>query len=160
MVGLKNGHIHKNLTKNGEPQRYSWWTQKTKKKSIIKHVGFLTSHNGSSQMFWLSHSLMILNEEKGSSKWFKTVESNGECRHTKSERNWSIHISMLESISVFMTEVSTESLFPLTESCKTTLLWFPSNKHVLIYGSEPNLIQTNWKLCKKMTADVLVLSYV
>ena len=32
MVGLKNGHIGKNLTQNGEPQRYSWGTQKKKKK--------------------------------------------------------------------------------------------------------------------------------
>ena len=29
MVGLKkNGYIRKNLTQNGEPQRYSWGTQK------------------------------------------------------------------------------------------------------------------------------------
>ena len=28
MVGLKNGHIRKSLTKNGEPQRYSWGTKK------------------------------------------------------------------------------------------------------------------------------------
>ena len=28
----KKGHIHKNLTQNGEPQRYSWGTQKKKKK--------------------------------------------------------------------------------------------------------------------------------
>ena len=26
MVGLKNGHIRKNLTQSGEPQRYSWGT--------------------------------------------------------------------------------------------------------------------------------------
>ena len=31
MVGFKNGHIRKNLTQNGEPQRYSWGTQKKKK---------------------------------------------------------------------------------------------------------------------------------
>ena len=32
-VGVKrNGHIRKNLTQNGEPQRYSWGTQKKKKK--------------------------------------------------------------------------------------------------------------------------------
>ena len=30
MVGLKNGHIRKNLTQNGEPQRHSWGTQKKK----------------------------------------------------------------------------------------------------------------------------------
>ena len=34
MVGLKNSHIHKNLTHNGEPQRYSWGTQKKKKKRV------------------------------------------------------------------------------------------------------------------------------
>ena len=32
MVGLKNGHIRKNLTQSGEPQRYSWGTPKKKKK--------------------------------------------------------------------------------------------------------------------------------
>ena len=32
MVELKNGHIRKNLTKDGEPQRSSWGTQKKKKK--------------------------------------------------------------------------------------------------------------------------------
>ena len=31
MVGLKNGHIHQHLTLNGEPQRYSWGTQKKNK---------------------------------------------------------------------------------------------------------------------------------
>ena len=30
MVGLENGHIHKNLTQNGEPQGYSWGRQKKK----------------------------------------------------------------------------------------------------------------------------------
>ena len=34
MVGLGNGHIHKNLTKNGEPQRLSWGMQKKKKKKV------------------------------------------------------------------------------------------------------------------------------
>ena len=28
MVGLRNDHIRKNLTPNGEPQRYSWETEK------------------------------------------------------------------------------------------------------------------------------------
>ena len=28
----KNGHIRKNLSQNGEPQRYSWGRQKKKKK--------------------------------------------------------------------------------------------------------------------------------
>ena len=32
MVGLKNGHIRKRLTPNGELQRYSWGKQKKKKK--------------------------------------------------------------------------------------------------------------------------------
>ena len=33
---IKNGHIRKNLTQNGEPQRYSWETQK-KKKSWLQY---------------------------------------------------------------------------------------------------------------------------
>ena len=32
MVGLKNGHICKNLTKNGEPQRYSWEHRKRRRR--------------------------------------------------------------------------------------------------------------------------------
>ena len=32
---IKNGHIRKNLTNNGEPQRYRWGTQKKKKKRSI-----------------------------------------------------------------------------------------------------------------------------
>ena len=28
MVGLKNGHKHKHLTRNAEPHRYSWGAQK------------------------------------------------------------------------------------------------------------------------------------
>ena len=32
MVGLGNGHIRKHLTKIGEPQKYSWGTEKKKKK--------------------------------------------------------------------------------------------------------------------------------
>ena len=35
MVGFKNGHTRKNLTQNGEPQRYSWDTQKKKKKKSV-----------------------------------------------------------------------------------------------------------------------------
>ena len=31
LVGLKNGHMHKHLTQNGEPQRDSCWMQKQKK---------------------------------------------------------------------------------------------------------------------------------
>ena len=38
MVGLRNGHIRKNLTKNGEPQRYSSGTLKRKKKKKINAV--------------------------------------------------------------------------------------------------------------------------
>ena len=30
--GFKNGHIHNDLTQNGEPQRYSCGTQKKKRK--------------------------------------------------------------------------------------------------------------------------------
>ena len=33
MVGLKNGHIRKNLTQSGEPQRYSWGMQKKQNKT-------------------------------------------------------------------------------------------------------------------------------
>ena len=29
---IKNGHIHKNLTESGEAQKYSWGTNKKKKK--------------------------------------------------------------------------------------------------------------------------------
>ena len=36
MVGLRNGQIRKNLTQNGEPQRYSWGTQKKKRKDHKK----------------------------------------------------------------------------------------------------------------------------
>ena len=31
MVGLRNGHVRKNLIQNDEPQRYSWDTQNKKK---------------------------------------------------------------------------------------------------------------------------------
>ena len=34
MDGLENGQVCKNLTQIGEPQRYSWGTQKNKKKSL------------------------------------------------------------------------------------------------------------------------------
>ena len=36
MAGLKNGHIRKNLTQSGEPQRYSWGTQKKTKQNKTK----------------------------------------------------------------------------------------------------------------------------
>ena len=42
---LKNGHIHKNLTQDGEPQRYGWGVQKKKKKKISK------SNKGKVKMF-------------------------------------------------------------------------------------------------------------
>ena len=32
---IKNGHIRKNLTQNGEPQRYSWGVQKKKKTEAL-----------------------------------------------------------------------------------------------------------------------------
>ena len=38
MVGLKNGHIHKNLTQNGERQRYSWGGQKKKRNIDVSNV--------------------------------------------------------------------------------------------------------------------------
>ena len=41
MVGCRNGHICKNLTQSGEPQRYSWGTQKQKKKKELTALGFL-----------------------------------------------------------------------------------------------------------------------
>ena len=41
MVGFINGHICKNLTQNGEPQRYSWGTQKKKKKVLHRQTLFL-----------------------------------------------------------------------------------------------------------------------
>ena len=42
MVGFKNGHIHKNLTENCDPQRSSWGTQKKKKKKmlVLKQVNY------------------------------------------------------------------------------------------------------------------------
>ena len=46
MVGLKNGHMRKNLTTNGEPQRSSWETQKKKKKKKKKPSGFVYSRHG------------------------------------------------------------------------------------------------------------------
>ena len=36
LVGLKNGHICKNLTQNDESQRHSWGTKKKKKKKKKK----------------------------------------------------------------------------------------------------------------------------
>ena len=51
MDGLKNGHILKNLTKNGEPQRSSWWTQKMmmmKKKKKGRLEVFTILHSGRS----------------------------------------------------------------------------------------------------------------
>ena len=33
---IKNGHIGKNLTENGEPQRYSWGMQKKKTDSGVQ----------------------------------------------------------------------------------------------------------------------------
>ena len=32
VVGLKNCHIHKNLTQNGEPQKYSWGMRRRRRK--------------------------------------------------------------------------------------------------------------------------------
>ena len=39
MVGLKNGHIRKNLTQSGEPQRHSWGTHQKKKKKKKERRG-------------------------------------------------------------------------------------------------------------------------
>ena len=55
MVGLKFGHICKSLTKNGEPQIYSWGTQKKKRNtSFSKSTSFPTF---SSLLFLLATSL-------------------------------------------------------------------------------------------------------
>ena len=40
MVGLRNGYIRKNLIQNGEPQRYSWGTQKKKKMARVGEIIF------------------------------------------------------------------------------------------------------------------------
>ena len=40
MFGLQNGHIRKNLTQNGEPQKYNWGTQKKKKKKKKKYIPY------------------------------------------------------------------------------------------------------------------------
>ena len=41
MVELNNGHICKNLTQNGEPQKYSWGMQKKKEEKKKKPDLFL-----------------------------------------------------------------------------------------------------------------------
>ena len=46
MVGLKNSHIHKHLTQNCEPQRYSWGTQKKKNTSQCCCFCCVKSHKG------------------------------------------------------------------------------------------------------------------
>ena len=56
MVGLKNGHIRKNLTQNGETQRYSWGTQKKKKKN--RHIR-LTNLEGRDEV---DHREMVTQE--------------------------------------------------------------------------------------------------
>ena len=38
---IKSGHICKNLTQNGEPQRYSWGTQKKKKLGMLIDITLL-----------------------------------------------------------------------------------------------------------------------
>ena len=40
MVGLKNSHIRKNLTQNGEPQRYSWECRRRRSTCLNFHVLF------------------------------------------------------------------------------------------------------------------------
>ena len=37
MVGLENGPIHKNLTKNGEPQRYSWECRRRRLSKMLNY---------------------------------------------------------------------------------------------------------------------------
>ena len=49
VVGLKNGHIRKNLTQNGEPQRYRRGTQQQQQNEWKKgymHLGFIFSKTG------------------------------------------------------------------------------------------------------------------
>ena len=41
-VGLKNGHIRKMFTQNGEPQSYSWGTQKKKKYRLLSATQTVT----------------------------------------------------------------------------------------------------------------------
>ena len=45
MVRLKNGHVRKNLTQNGEPQRYSWGTQKKKRECNLRRRDYLFEHD-------------------------------------------------------------------------------------------------------------------
>ena len=54
MVGLKNGHICKNLTENSELQRSSWGTQKKKKKYSVLNKGAL---HKSSRMFAMTQCI-------------------------------------------------------------------------------------------------------
>ena len=39
MVGLENGHMHKNLTKNGEAQRYCW-EHRRRRRSVDSHYSY------------------------------------------------------------------------------------------------------------------------
>ena len=53
LVGLKMVIYAKNLTGNGEPQRYSWGTQKKKKVNFFAYVTVLYS-NGRGSHIWSS----------------------------------------------------------------------------------------------------------
>ena len=50
MAGLKNGHIPKNITQNGEPQRHSWEYRRRRRRSILL-LSFLT--------FFLPHNRLV-----------------------------------------------------------------------------------------------------
>ena len=41
MVGLENGHMRKNLTQNGEPQRYGWDLEEEEELSRDNHTSWL-----------------------------------------------------------------------------------------------------------------------
>ena len=62
MVGLKNGHIRKNLS--GEPQRYSWGTKKKKKKNSKR------LHSMGCKMY----CLFKMSKSNASNKWFESIK--------------------------------------------------------------------------------------
>ena len=81
MVGMKNGYICKNLTQNGEPQRYSLVTQKKKKKKKTK----LKSHSVS----WWMESINRWRRGGNLSTWRKPS--------TTSFRKWPIMQPLTET---------------------------------------------------------------
>ena len=61
MVGLKSGHISKNLTQNGEPQRCSWERRRRKrrreKKNLAFSVVFFFFPPPPGRVIWLAYNL-------------------------------------------------------------------------------------------------------